>query len=246
LSAIEQAITLNGKAVATNLRAFAAGRQAALESSPQAEPPQTLERFVARRTEDLTRYWNRAYARRYAELMRRACTAAASMAGGDAFAWAVARSAYKLMAYKDEYEVARLYADGRFREALAKEFQDVRNLKVHLAPPLLARSDPGTGRPRKIVFGSWIFPVFTVLAAFRNLREGPFDLFGRSPERRLERDLRDAYLAVITKLTASVSEASLAAMVGIAAAPLDVRGFGPVKAASAQSLLVRLNALLAV
>lgn len=246
LSAIEQAITLNGKAVPANLRAFAVGRQTALQAPPQAEPPQSLEGFIECRTEDLTRYWSRAYARRYADLMTIVRTAADAVSGGDAFAWAVARSAYRLMAYKDEYEVARLYADGRFREALAREFQDVRKLKVHLAPPLLARIDPATGRPRKIMLGGWIFPVFTLLAGLRRLREGPLDLFGRTPERRLERALRDAYLAVVSGLAATVSEQSLALAVEIAEAPLDVRGFGPVKAASAGALLARLNALRAV
>jgi indolepyruvate ferredoxin oxidoreductase len=246
LSAIEQAIALNGKAVPANLRAFAVGRQAALEVPPQVEPPQSLESFVARRIGDLTRYWKPAYANRYADLMKTVFVAAAAVAGGDMFAWAVARSAYKLMAYKDEYEVARLYTDGRFREALAGEFQDVRKLKVHLAPPLLARTDPRTGRPRKIVLGGWIFPIFTLLASVRRLREGPLDLFGRTAERRVERDLRDAYLAVVTDLAGTISEVSLSAAVEIAAAPLDVRGFGQVKAASAQSLLARLNALRAV
>jgi indolepyruvate ferredoxin oxidoreductase len=145
------------------------------------------------------------------------------------------------MAYKDEYEVARLYADGSFREMLAKEFQDVKKVKIHLAPPLFARKDVLTGRPRKIAFGGWIFPVFSVLTALKSLREGPFDLFGRTAERRLERALRDAYLSAIPGLVAKLSTETLPAAVEIASAPLDVRGFGIVKTSASEVLLARLS-----
>jgi indolepyruvate ferredoxin oxidoreductase len=195
------------------------------------------------RTAGLNRYWNDAYARRYAELMTAVRSTAARFDGGDAFVWAVARSAYKLMAYKDEYEVARLYSDGRFREALAREFEGTRTVRIHLAPPLFARTDPLTGRPRKMTFGSWILPVFGAMAALKGLREGPFDVFGRSAERRLERALRDAYLGAVYKLVATLSLQSLDDATALARAPLDVRGFGQVKEPEAEALLNRLQTI---
>ena len=238
---IEKAITLNGKAVEANLKAFAAGRLASLDgpATPQGTP--SLQDFISCRAGDLIMYWNAAYAGRYTDLLKVVSTAAAAVAGGEKLTWAVARSAYKLMAYKDEYEVARLYTDGRFREALAKEFAGTGSIRVHLAPPFLAKPDKNTGRIRKRVFGGWVLGLFHILHAARGLREGPLDLFGRSAERRLERDLRDAYLAAITKLVGTLSAKNLADAVTIAAAPLEVRGFGHVKDRAARELLARLR-----
>ncbi|GAA0332705.1 indolepyruvate ferredoxin oxidoreductase family protein [Sphingomonas oligophenolica] len=242
--AIEQAITLNGKAVSANLEAFAAGRSAALTEAAKAHDPLDIDAFIAARAADLSRYWNHAYATRYADLLEATRRVARGLENGGALVWAVARSAYKLMAYKDEYEVARLYTDGRFRKALAREFGSFRAIKVHLSPPLLARRDPNTGRPRKLAFGSWIFPVFRLLASLRWLRETPLDIFGRSHDRRIERNLRDAYLAVIGRRIGELAVLDVAAMTELANAPLDVRGFGPVKVAAAQALLDRLNSIL--
>lgn len=240
LAAIETAIRLNGKAIEMNLAAFAAGRQAAVSGQLTPVSHTTLQEFVEGRTADLARYWNTKYAERYSALVREAQKAAAALDRGDEFVWAIARSAYKLMAYKDEYEVARLYSDGRFREALSREFASVRAIKVHLSPPLLASTDARTGRPRKMTFGAWIMPVFALLARLRYLRESPFDLFARSPERRLERALRDAYLSVVGRLANTVTERNLGECIEIARGPLDVRGYGPVKARTAQALLDRL------
>jgi indolepyruvate ferredoxin oxidoreductase len=234
---IEGAIKLNAKATKANLDAFSAGRLATLADAAAPTTPPTLDEFIVRRTEDLTRYWNAAYAQRYANLLRSARRAAEPIDDGETFVWAVARSAYKLMAYKDEYEVARLYADGRFRAALKGEFDGIRKVKVHLAPPLMARLDRLTGRPRKIAFGPWIFPLLGVLARCKFLREGPFDPFARSPERRLEQSLRDSFLDAITRLSRDLTAESLVSAIAIAQAPLEVRGFGAVKESAARSLL---------
>lgn len=235
--AIVKAIRLNGRAVASNLAAFEAGRAATLETSGTVEPAaETLDAFIERRTQDLARYWNGRYAHRYASLMNNVHLASNGIDGGADFAWAVSRSAYKLMAYKDEYEVARLYTDGRFRAAVRNEFDEVRSLKIHLAPPILSRIDPRTGHPRKMTFGSWVFPLLSVLARLKPLRETLFDPFGRTAERRLERDLRDAYLTAIEALCATLSPATLGDAIDIARAPLDVRGFGHVKMPSAKAL----------
>lgn len=241
LRSIERAIELNGTAVQANLKAFAAGRLATLRQTSSGEEPVTLDGFIERRALDLHRYWNEKYARRYVELIAAARAAAASITGGEAFVWAVARGAYKLMAYKDEYEVARLYSDGRFRSALAREFDDVRTLKFHLAPPLLSRMDPRTGRPRKISVGRWILPVFAVLSRFKMLRETMLDPFGWTAERKLERALRDAYLSAIQSHCETLDADNLAAATTLALAPLDVRGFGPVKQPAADALLRRLT-----
>jgi indolepyruvate ferredoxin oxidoreductase len=169
--------------------------------------------------------------------------AAAPHAGGDAFVWAVARSAYKLMAYKDEYEVGRLYTDGRFRDALSDQFIDAASIRIHLAPPLLSSVNPRTGRARKFAFGAWIMPVLHILRTLKGLRETPFDVFGRSVERRLERQLRDSYDSVIKRLAATLSAGNLKSAIDIAEAPLAVRGFGHIKRPSANALLERLRAI---
>ncbi|MBB4630815.1 indolepyruvate ferredoxin oxidoreductase family protein [Sphingosinicella soli] len=240
-AAIEKAIELNGKSVAANLRAFEAGRSAVSTEHADPDEPFDIEAFVAARAKDLSLYWNGRYARRYIDIVEAARRSASPYADGDALIWAVARGAYKLMAYKDEYEVGRLYTDGRFHRSLAREFVSVRSVKVHLSPPLLARRDPNTGRPRKFAFGSWIFPLFKLLASLRWLRETPLDVFGWTSDRRIERALRDAYLSTMTRRLGTLSAADFQAVVVIAGAPLEVRGFGPVKEGSAQALLDRLT-----
>ena len=248
LSAMEQAIERNGKSVAANHKAFAVGRRAAagllpLDVEPPSDAEPSLDRFIAERTKDLAAYWNGRYARRYRDLMDEVCSASEPLQNGDRFAWAVARSAYKLMAYKDEYEVARLYSDGRFRKALEKEFEDVRTVKIHLAPPLIAPIDPHTGHPRKIAIGAWIMPLFRILANMRGLREGPFDIFRLLPERKLERALREAYLGAMHRTARSITSERLDEAMEIATAPLEVRGFGHVKKGRAEALLARLTGL---
>jgi indolepyruvate ferredoxin oxidoreductase len=245
LRSIEAAIRLNGKAVAANLKAFTAGRAASLQNAAPLAAPDTLTDFIAKRAGDLTRYWNSAYSKKYLDLMDSVQRCASSLQGGEAFAWAVARGAYQLMAYKDEYEVARLYTDGRFQFALSKEFESYGSVRFHLAPPLMAPVDPRTGRPRKMAFGPWILPVFRMLARLRGLREGPFDIFGRSCERRLERELRDAYLDVVERLSNALSAESLSRAIEVAGSPAGVRGFGHIKQPRAQVLLEQLRALMA-
>jgi indolepyruvate ferredoxin oxidoreductase len=125
---------------------------------------------------------------------------------------------------------------------LSHQFSDVASIQIHLAPPLLSSIDKRTKRPRKFAFGSWIMPLLHVLRALKGLRETPLDIFGHSSERRLERELRDGYEAVIRKLATTLSADNLKAAIDIAEAPLAVRGFGHVKLASASALLERLRA----
>lgn len=241
LPSIEEAIRLNGRAAEANLRAFNAGRMVAGQEAAVPHGSPTLPAFIKARGEDLECYWDKRYADKYLCLMARVLEVAAPIEGSEAFAWAVARSAYRLMAYKDEYEVARLYSDGRFQAALDQEFETRRSLKIQLSPPIFARIDPATGRPRKISVGGWILPVFSVLARCRRLREGPLDIFGRSAERRLERELRDRFLARVEQVLERLTCETLLESVAWAQEPLQVRGFGVVKTPAAQVLLDRLN-----
>jgi indolepyruvate ferredoxin oxidoreductase len=207
--------------------------------------PQSLQAFIDGRAADLARYWNQKYAERYVAIMSTIRNSAAPLDGGETFAWAVARAAYKLMAYKDEYEVARLYTDGRFRDALAAEFREIHTVKIHLAPPLFARIDSQTGRPRKFTFGSWMLSVLRALAPLKMLRETPFDFFGYSQERKLERALRDAYLALVSRMASGLSKDNLNAFVALANRPLEVRGFGHVREKAAAAVLDEFNRQLA-
>lgn len=240
-ASIEEAIRLNGRAAASNLRAFHAGRMIADQEAAAPPAAPTLSAFIQARGEDLAAYWNARYAEKYLSLMARVLAAAAPIEGGESFAWAVARSAYRLMAYKDEYEVARLYSDGRFRAALDQEFESRKSFKILLSPPIFSRLDPTTGRPKKISVGGWILPVFEVLARCKGLREGPLDIFGRSRERYLERELRNQFLARVEQASDNLASETLLESIAWAEAPLQVRGFGHVKAPAAEALLKRLQ-----
>jgi indolepyruvate ferredoxin oxidoreductase len=232
---IEAAIALNGVAVPFNNRAFALGRLLAARPDdvlalvtatrrPQPEPPATtLDDMIARREADLAQYQDAAYAARF-----RAQVDKARAAGGDGFGEAVARSLYKLMAYKDEYEVARLYSDGRFRAAFEAQFSGG-NPRLLLAPPLITRTDPATGRPKKISFGPWVFTAFRLLAKAKRLRGSALDIFGYSEERRNERADIAAYEDDVVRLCAALNPSNIGLATAIAKLPMDVRGFGPVK-----------------
>ena len=169
LASLEQAIKLNGRAVEANLKAFRAGRAKALEETPSRQPTALdPDSFIERRTQALERYWNKRYAARYAALMQAVRDAARPLQGGERFIWAAARAAYKFMAYKDEYEVARLYSNDEFREALHREFEGARKINVYLSPPgLVAHGLPLRGGSQD--------------------RSGPLDLSCVSPARRLSR-----------------------------------------------------------
>ena len=240
-TAIERAIELNGVAVEMNREAFRWGRRAArdleaverlaLQGDEGLEPaaPTSLDEFVERRAADLTAWQNAAWASRYRKLVERVREAERALGAGEALTGAVARYAYKLMAYKDEYEVARLYTDGAFRERLAASFEGDLRLTFHLAPPVLARRDPVTGEPRKRTFGPWMWRVFGLLAKMRFLRGTPFDPFGRTVERRMERRLIEEYFETAEELLAGLRAENLGLAVEIASIPEQIRGYGHVK-----------------
>ncbi len=243
-AAIERAIELNGEAVKMNITAFRWGRlcahdRASVEAlvAPVTKPTgveqmsQSLDEVIARRIDQLTRYQNAAYAARYAGLVETVRKAEADKAPGkQGLTEAVARFLYKLMAYKDEYEVARLYTDGNFLKQVAKTFdgKDLR-FEFHLAPPLIARPDDG-GRPRKMSFGPWMMTGFRVLAALKGLRGTAFDIFGYTEERKTERQLIRDYEALVGEIVAKLTPDNHALAVGLASIPEKIRGFGHVKA----------------
>jgi indolepyruvate ferredoxin oxidoreductase len=186
---------------------------------------------VERRVKFLTDYQDAAYAARYRATVEKARAIEAERSPGKCgLADAVARYLFKLMAYKDEYEVARLYTDGSFVNQVASTFGG-ENLKLefHLAPPLLARRDKTTGLPRKMSFGPWLLPAFRLLAKFKFLRGTAFDPFGRSLERRTERRLIADYEALLDNVLISLTPENHHLAVGLAAIPEKIRGFGHVK-----------------
>ena len=253
--AIERAIELNGVAVEMNKRAFDWGRRAAhdpafvervakpTDAKPKAAAPESLEATVARRTRFLTDYQNAAYAARYTALVERV-RQAENVEGGGPLARAVARYYFKLLAYKDEYEVARLHTTDEFRQQIARQFEDGCRIEFNLAPPLLARKDPVTGEPRKMRFGSWIVPVFRLLAALRGLRGTAFDPFGRTAERRRERALIAQYEADVGEILDRLGPETAGVAVELASAPEHIRGFGHVKLRHLEAFEKRRTALL--
>ncbi len=240
---VERAIELNGEAVKMNIAAFRWGRRAAhdpefvrsLVAGP-AEPPRAetegIDALVARRAAFLTDYQNAAYADDY---RRRVAAVAAAEAkavpGSTAIAEAAARNLFKLMAIKDEYEVARLYTDGSFARQLNAQFSGYDRLEFHLAPPVLGRQD-ADGKPRKSSFGPWMMRGFRVLAALRGLRGTWLDVFGRTAERRMERALLDQYRADLDTIAARLAPGRIDAAVALASVPQLIRGYGHVKEAS--------------
>ncbi|WP_374579152.1 indolepyruvate ferredoxin oxidoreductase family protein [Phenylobacterium sp.] len=239
--AVYRAIRLNGVAAEANLQAFELGRRVAHDPSlakaaeDHAPTHQTmpLDELIAHRTRELTAYQDAAYARRYADRVARVAAAEAPL-GSDKLTRAVALNLYKLMAYKDEYEVARLYTDGRFAAEPGAVFKGGK-VKVLLAPPLIAPKGPD-GKPRKIEFGGWMLKTaFPVLARMKGLRGGPLDIFGHSQERKMERGLIAAYEANLDRLLARLDVERLPLAVQIAEIPQAIRGFGHIKDASVKA-----------
>jgi indolepyruvate ferredoxin oxidoreductase len=250
LEALDRAIELNAAAVDLNRKAFLWGRRAAhdpasiavLVPSVEEPAPQTLDEVITKRVAFLTAYQDAAYAERYRRLVEKVRVAEASL-GGTRLAEAVARYYFKLLAIKDEYEVARLYAETDFLQRIDAAFEGDYELRFHLAPPLLARPDPRTDRIRKIAFGPWTMTAFRWLARNRKLRGTWWDVFGRTPERRMERQLIADYEADLALILERLSPQTLADAVELAEVPEKIRGFGHVKARSVEEALTRREAL---
>ncbi len=253
-----RAIELNGAAVGMNRAAFAWGRQAALDLAvvrraagfPSDEKvmlmplkADTLARILSDRIERLTAYQNAGYARRYEAFVRRVADAEKARVGGDRLAREVAVSLYKLMAYKDEYEVARLHADSGFHARLQERFEGDFKLSYYLAPPLFARRD-AQGRPLKQRYGAWVQTAFGLLARLRFLRGTVFDPFGCTQERRGERAAIREFETLVDGLLEGLGSHNLTEAVEIARLPQQVRGYGHVKAREHEVMLKKLPELL--
>jgi len=256
--AIEQAIRLNGQAVEMNLEAFRWGRRLVVDaeavnkaatvtaSVPVAvpvsntSPAQTAQRewlpdTVDDRASRLVEYQDQRYADRYRRLVAEVEAAEKRLAPGmQGLAQAVAANYYKLLACKDEYEVARLHSSEAFAQAIDAEFEGDYELRFHLAPPLLSRRDPVTGHLRKREFGPWIMKAFRWLARRKGLRGTALDVFGYTAERRAERQLIVDYETSMQRIMQSLNVERHSAALAIARVPEDIRGFGHVKEASMQ------------
>jgi indolepyruvate ferredoxin oxidoreductase len=253
---------LNGAAVKMNREAFAWGRLAAVDlpavqqaagakSSDQiVELPMgderlshTLDERIARRVAFLTDYQNAAYAKRYSDLVAKVRGTEAPL-GSTALTEAVARYAFKLMAYKDEYEVARLYTDTKFKEKIAQQFEGNYKLHFNLAPPSFSKKD-SNGHLVKREFGPWMYPAFRLLAKFKGLRGTAFDLFGYSEERRGERKLIEDYFARVDMLLSGLNVGNVLLAAEIASIPELIRGYGHVKERHLERALAQQAELLA-
>jgi indolepyruvate ferredoxin oxidoreductase len=234
-----RAIELNGVAVAANKKSFLWGRRAAVDfkrvermtvpaQAIVVQMPQSLDSVIAKRVDFLTGYQDSAYAAVYQQLVARVREAEAAQGLGNKLSTAVAKYYFKLMAYKDEYEVARLYTDGRFVEQLKTQFEGEFTLKFNMAPPLFAKKD-AKGRMMKAEFGSWMWSAMKLLARMKGLRGGAFDLFGRTAERKMERALIVEYREMIESLVAQLDAGNHATAVELASLPEQIRGFGHVK-----------------
>ncbi|WP_343723172.1 indolepyruvate ferredoxin oxidoreductase family protein, partial [Herbaspirillum seropedicae] len=249
-----RAIELNGVAVQANKTAFAWGRRAAVDLARveqiavPAQPvllhlPQSLDQLIKRRVSLLTDYQDAAYAAQFLEVVE-AVRAAEAALGSDKLATAVARNLSRLMAYKDEYEVARLYTNGQFQKELAQQFEGDFSLSFHLAPPLLARKD-GQGHLLKARYGGWMMQAFKLLARMKGLRGGLLDLFGHTEERRMERELIVQYRQLVLDLLPRLTAANLATAIELAQLPEQVRGYGHVKQKAVHAMRTRQQQLLA-
>ncbi|SES80486.1 indolepyruvate ferredoxin oxidoreductase family protein [Oceanicella actignis] len=249
LEALMRAIELNGVAPEANKAAFAWGRLAAADPEAFAaawrkpdERARTLDEAIARRVAFLTDYQDAAYAETYRAFVEKVRAAEAPL-GSEALTDAVARALFKLMAVKDEYEVARLHLDPAFEARLRDEFEEGFVIRHHLAPPLLPLGKDWRGRPRKRAFGPWVRGAFHVLARMKRLRGTALDPFGRTAERRMERALPAWYRALIERQMAGLTAQTLPRAIEIARAPMDIRGFGPVKAQAVEDVKARVAAL---
>jgi indolepyruvate ferredoxin oxidoreductase len=251
--AIEQAIEVNGVAIKLNIQAFQLGRLAAADPAkliammkdqdetvaPKTLDAMSLDEIIAHRTALLTDYQNAKLADRYGALVKQAHDAATTGGYGDALPRAVAINYAKLLAYKDEYEVARLFTDGRFEKQLRDQFEGDFKFSFNLAPPFLSRGVDALGRPGKRAFGSWMMTAFRILAKMRGLRGTAFDIFGQTADRKLERDLIAGYEKDVATVLGLLSPVTHDTAVEILSLPDRIRGYGPVKEKSVQDAKAR-------
>ncbi|MGA7809349.1 indolepyruvate ferredoxin oxidoreductase family protein [Bradyrhizobium sp.] len=257
--AIEQAIEVNGVSIKMNKEAFRLGRLAVVEparleammqgkdaaAAPKSLDAMSLDEIIAHRSAFLRDYQNRRYAERYRKLVTKVRDAARDGGYDDALPRAVAINYARLLAYKDEYEVARLFTDGRFEQQLRDQFDGDFKISFNLAPPMLSSGVDALGRPKKRAFGPWLLPAFRTLARLRFLRGTPLDIFGRSADRKLERELIATYQQDVASVLEQLSPATIETAVELLSLPDRIRGFGPVKEKAAKDAQARHAQLIA-
>jgi len=258
-AAIEQAIEVNGVSIKMNTEAFRLGRLAVAEPTrleammkgqdapvaPKTLDAMSLDEIIGHRTQLLTDYQNAKLAERYRRLVGEVRDAANRGGYGEALPRAVAINYAKLLAYKDEYEVARLFTDGRFEQQLREQFEGDFKFSFNLAPPILGGGKDAQGRPKKRAFGAWMLPAFRVLAKLRFLRGTALDIFARSPDRKLERELIVSYEKDVAAALASLSPVTIDTAIELLSLPDRIRGYGPVKEKAAKEAQARHTQLIA-
>jgi indolepyruvate ferredoxin oxidoreductase len=251
--AIEQAIEVNGVAIKMNTQAFRLGRLAAADPARMVAlmkgqdetvaaktlDTMSLDEIIAHRSALLGDYQNEGLAERYRKLVSQVRNAALDRGFGEELPRAVAINYAKLLAYKDEYEVARLYTNGNFEKQLRDQFDGDFKISFNLAPPILGGGKDALGRPLKRAFGAWMFQVFRVLAKMRFLRGTALDIFGYSADRRLERDLIAGYEKDVAHILTVLSPLTLDTAIEILSLPDRIRGYGPVKEKAVQDVKAR-------
>ena len=244
LEAMLRAIELNNVEVDKNKKAFSWGRVAAVHPEMlttmldgDATSVESIDELIERRSAFLIDYQNQALADRFTRLLQRV----RDTAQDDRLTEAVARSYFKLLSYKDEYEVARLHTQAGFLESVREQFGSSARVRFHMAPPLLSRQKDSRGRPRKKEFGGWIVPLFRVLAHMRGLRGTAFDPFGLTTERRMERALIAEFETLIEAGLAQISAANIELLINDVACYMDIRGYGPVKEQAVKDVHARLS-----
>ncbi len=257
IKAVQRAIELNGVAIKANLAALELGREAAenleqviKEVTPAqtvkmiSRPKETLAEMIEQGAAELTAHQNKAYAATYQALMARVQKAEQALnLDSERLSKTVAQQAFRLMAYKDEYEVARLYTDGRFVEKLKSQFEGDAKLTFHLAPPLLAKRDPVTGHLKKKPYGTWVLTAFKLLSKLKSIRGTAFDPFGYNPERKMERTLAKAYRDMMDVVIANLTAENLPWAIEVAGVFGKLRGFGHIKERNLELVIGELQRL---
>ena len=257
--AIEKAIEVNGVSIKMNTEAFRLGRLAVVDparletmlkgqdvvTAPKSLEAMSLDEIIAHRSKLLTDYQNKRLAKRYRTLLEKVRLAADKGGYGEALPRAVAINYAKLLAYKDEYEVARLYTDGRFEQQLRDQFEGEFKFNFNLAPPIFGGEKDALGRPKKRAFGPWMLSAFRVLARLRFLRGTPLDIFARSADRKLERELIAEYEKDVATVLDFLSPVTIDTALELLSLPDRIRGYGPVKEKAAKEAKVRHEKLVA-
>jgi len=244
LDALLRAVELNGIKIDENKQALTWGRIAAVNADAISDLlgktetgiDESLDKMIERRRKFLVEYQDTNLADKYVALVERVRKAESAVAESDALSRNVARAYFRLLSYKDEYEVARLHTRPEFLQTIRDEYGTRAKMRFHLAPPLFARKKDARGRSLKKQFGAWMLPVFRALAGMRGLRGTAFDVFGYMAERRMERELIRDFEAVLELALPSIAADNLDDLSDRVARFLDLRGYGPVKEAAVENM----------